>query len=304
MREPARRETAGNGEEGIGVVVMDYDQPAMTSRCLAGLAEGKRTPDHVVLICNGDDDGSRIAIPATVPITVISPNCNLGCAGGRNMGLKWLYDNTDLASFMLLDNDAVSAPHLLERVAADPPIPSEVLAPVIFDSDGGDVWSSGGTIAVDGSITQLTNMPENGCPVDVDWAPGACLIIHRDAWTAIGHFDEGLDFLFEDIDWCCRFTASGGRMRVRPDLRVTHTPHQTLGGRWSPERVRLWARNGTIFLCTSVRSRPRHLGKWLSQEARLVVRDFRRGQRRWATARLRGLWEGCVDSARRRLLPP
>lgn len=61
-------------------------------------------------------------------------------------------------------------------------------------------------------------------PRDVPWVAGSCLMVRRDAFTAVGGFDDGFFLYFEDIDFCLRLRAEG--MRVRYDPRVTLVHHR------------------------------------------------------------------------------
>jgi GT2 family glycosyltransferase len=287
--------------ESVGVVVLDFNQRTITTRCLASLAQGDQIPAIVVLIENGSQSLDDLAVEP-LHIVRLRPGRNLGCAGGRNFGLAYLTQNTSVGTFVVLDNDTVVPPEFLARVAALSLQNLEVAAPVTLDLATKVVWSCGGTITGDGSIEQLTSLAGMGpsACAEVDWSPGACLIMHRQAWTEIGPFDEWLNFLFEDIDWCVRVRRAGGRIVVHRNLELLHEANQSLGGRWSPERVRLWARNGTVFILTIVRPGVMANVKWIGGETLLAFRDLALGRLAWFTARLSGLGEGLRESVRRR----
>jgi GT2 family glycosyltransferase len=289
----------------IGVVVMDLDQHMLTARCLRSLAVGNHRPDVVVLIENGKEafDITSDSDIAGLPTVVLHPGRNLGCAGGRNLGLNYLARNTDVGTLVVLDNDTVVPPDFLQRVAARPPEPLDVVAPVVFDLTSGAIWSSGGIVDASGGVRQLSDLPgEAAVSRVVNWAPGACLVMHPDTWVSVGEFDLWLDFLFEDIEWCQRVDRVGGRVLVWPELCLQHEPHQSLGGRWSPQRVRYWARNGTVFKISVTRAGPRAIARWLASETLLAARDLLKGRMAWSTARAIGLVEGLRESRRRRLL--
>jgi GT2 family glycosyltransferase len=291
---------------GVGVVVLDLDQQELTGRCLRSLAAGTSRPDFVVLLENGHQsvvlDGESQRCAKATPV-VLRPSLNLRCAGGRNLGLNYLFRNTDVETMVALDNDTVVPPDFVEALAASPPQPLDVVAPVVFDLATGEVWSSGGTIGRDGDARQLDDLPRQGQPRQVDWAPGACLAMHRDTWAAVGEFDPWIEFLFDDIEWCHRVKQVGGRVLIRPELRIDHEPHQSLGGRWSPERVRYWSRNGTLFRVTVAKTRLRPTARWLAGQSLLSVRDLLTGRVRWSVARVAGLVEGLIEARRRATAP-
>src|SRR3990172_9168390 len=48
-------------------------------------------------------------------------------------------------------------------------------------------------------------------PAEVEQPAGACLLVHRSAWDAVGGFDESFHPLwFEDVDLCRRLRVRGG----------------------------------------------------------------------------------------------
>lgn len=56
----------------------------------------------------------------------------------------------------------------------------------------------------------------------VDWITGACMLIPREAWDAVGGFDEAYFFYFEDVDLCRRLRRAGYEIRYAPDAVVVH----------------------------------------------------------------------------------
>ena len=288
----------------IGVVILDFNQSLITARCLRSLAKGDLVPDVVVLIENGSEPLNDMHDDvASLNLIKLHPGQNLGCAGGRNLGLNYLLANSQVTAFVVLDNDTVIPKDFVKRVSNFAIQPLEVVAPVIVDINTKTIWSCGGTMASDGSIEQLTviNNTQNHEWIPVDWSPGACLIMTRNTWEIAGEFDNWVNFLFEDIEWCLRIKKAGGRVLIRPDLQLFHDPHQSLGGRWSPTRVRFWARNGTFIRVVSLQASLVVVTKWLTSEIALVVRDLVTGRASWASARMGGLMEGLHESIRRRI---
>ena len=285
-----------------GIVVLDFNQGALTTRCLQSLQQGTREPTLVVLVENGARLADDRALDS-LRVVRLHPGRNLGCAGGRNFGLDYLANKTDVDRFVVLDNDTVVASDFIEQVADLPLQPLEVAAPVILDFATSQIWSCGGTITADGSINQLTCLPHDG-PSDraeVDWSPGACLIMSRHTWGSVGPFDSWLNFLFEDIDWCVRLRRAGGRVVIHRNLQLLHEAHQSLGGYWSPTRVRFWARNGTVFRFTCVSPGLMANTRWVLNETWLCLRDLFKAGPAWSAARLSGLADGLHESYRRRM---
>jgi GT2 family glycosyltransferase len=285
------------------LVLLDYDQASITQRCLRSVAAGSRRPDGIVLVENGQrpvDLESDEAV-AEMGVHVLRPGRNVGAAAGRNLGLDHLVENTDVERFVLLDNDTTVSPEFFELAAVMPLDPFEIAAPLVLDSESGKVIYAGGRFDRHLRPRVITEWPEGSTERRrVDWAPTAALVFDRDLWLRVGGFDPWYEFLWEDVDWCYRAAGLGAIIRVTPELRVMHEPHQSTGGAFSPERLRLWSRNGTVFLFASARVGWRSRLKWFSLEFGRILRELRAGWTPSAMGRIRGLGEGLREVMRRR----
>lgn len=286
----------------VGVVLLDFNQSEVTVRCLESIAENNVIPDHVVVVENGTKRISRDKISAlrdTLQITLLRPGRNLGCAGGRNLALNYLASNTNLSRYMVIDNDTVLPKEFFQRLAEVNMDALDVVAPVILPLQEGSAWT-GGTLSRNGDPAVRRTVPEpDSDPIVVDWAPGACLIMRPESWETVGEFDEWMDFYFEDTDWCVRLGQHGGNVVVRPELRIEHEKHHSLGGKGSPERTRFWARNGTVFHAHSVKAGNVTTAKWTVTELLKSTREIVTGDVRTGRKRVRGVVEGIIETVSR-----
>ena len=77
---------------------------------------------------------------------------------------------------------------------------------------------------------------------DVFTVPGACTLVRADLFSEIGGYDEGIDFLMDDVSLCWRAHVAGARVIVAPDARARHL--EALGVRRPvDDRRRLQARH-------------------------------------------------------------
>ena len=284
--------------------MLDFNQAPVTRRCLRSLASGDRQPDEVVLVENGDqtvdlelDDGV-----AGLGVRVLRPGWNVKAATGRNLALNYLVRNSTVERFVMLDNDTVVPPEFIGLAAEIPLEPLEIGAPLVFDLASEELLYAGGEFKPNRLPRIISSWPpEADRPRPVDWAPTVALVLDRETWLHVGGFDPWYAFSWEDVEWCHRAVGTGASIQVEPDLRVMHEAHQSGGGPFSPERLRLWARNGTVFLFVTARVGWRPRVAWIVGELRSARRECRAGWTASAKGRLRGLRQGLAEVARRRL---
>lgn len=81
-------------------------------------------------------------------------------------------------------------------------------------------------------------------PAEVEQPAGACLVVKRAAWEDVGGFDEGFFPLwFEDVDFCRRLRARGGRIVYEPRARFRHAGGHSLASLGARAQQLYWYRN-------------------------------------------------------------
>jgi N-acetylglucosaminyl-diphospho-decaprenol L-rhamnosyltransferase len=63
----------------------------------------------------------------------------------------------------------------------------------------------------------------------VDWAAGACVLCSREAWNAVGGFDERFFLYVEEVDFQRRLADSGFPSYYLPEAKVTHAAPNAAG---------------------------------------------------------------------------
>jgi len=115
----------------FGVVVLNWNNAHDTIPCLESLLGADPRPTHVVVVDNGSTDASVanirrwgrqhgvIAENGELPwLIVIEAGANRGFAGGNNLGIKLLQDQTEVTHLMLLNNDATVAPDFFAEISS------------------------------------------------------------------------------------------------------------------------------------------------------------------------------------------
>jgi len=86
-----------------------------------------------------------------------------------------------------------------------------------------------------GAVTKLLSKWVVSCemsadePGQIDWVPGASLIIRREVFDSIGLMDEDYFLYYEETDFCLQARRSGWSCWYVPQSRVMHIAGQSTG---------------------------------------------------------------------------
>ena len=73
-------------------------------------------------------------------------------------------------------------------------------------------------------------------PQELSAVTGACMLVKRSAFDAVGGFDEALPVAFNDIDFCIRLRMAGWRIAWTPDAELYHHESISRGKEDTPEK--------------------------------------------------------------------
>jgi GT2 family glycosyltransferase len=76
----------------------------------------------------------------------------------------------------------------------------------------------------------------------VPWAVAALLLVRREAWDAVGGFDERQFMYAEDLDICWRLARSGRHVRWAPGAVVQHESAAATTQAWGGDTTERWQR--------------------------------------------------------------
>ncbi len=90
-------------------------------------------------------------------------------------------------------------------------------------------------------------------PRPVDWVAGMFHLFRRDAFAAVGGYDEGYHLYYEDVDLCARLWQRGEAVWLVPQAVVTHAAQRTSRRRlrytlWHAQSMAryLWRYRGSV----------------------------------------------------------
>ncbi|WP_420109508.1 glycosyltransferase family 2 protein, partial [Mycolicibacter arupensis] len=235
--------------EALPVVTVTYSPGWHLDRFLASLSLATDRPVRVVMADNGSTDGApEEAVQRYPHVHLLRTGANLGYGGAVNAGVAQLdAEDAPRSEFLIVANPDVqwgpgSIDALLDAAARWPN--AATLGPLIRDPDGSVYPSArhlpslirGGMHAVVGPV--WPNNPwsrayrqEHQEPSErpVGWLSGACLLVRRAAFDAIGGFDERYFLYMEDVDLGDRLAKDGWLNVYVPSAEVLHQKGHATG---------------------------------------------------------------------------
>jgi GT2 family glycosyltransferase len=225
----------------ISLVIVSYNTCRELGTCLASI--NRWAASQVVVVDNNSSDGSVEMVRSEFPwVTLCANQTNIGYGAAVNRAVKVCVSKYVL----VLNSDTILQPGALEALSRylDQHPRAAVVGPRLVNADGTlqascypfpaphDTFLENSTcaIAVGRLIRRyvpgirdlyLRTWPHNVARV-VPWVKGAALAIRREAFDAIGGFDEAFFMYFEDADLCCRIQKAGWEVHFAPVTTVVH----------------------------------------------------------------------------------
>jgi GT2 family glycosyltransferase len=235
----------------ILAVVLNYNGPADTIRCVDWLSRLAPAPPVILVVDNASHEGSVTEIRAAHPgLEILELPSNLGFSGGNNRGIKhavaksekmgrpydfiWLINNDTYG-----EDDALAA--LVGQANADEKI--GVVGSVLISPAPERRVQSRGTHVSPAFALTWTNHDRGA---SVNSLCGASMLIRTAALEEVGLLDETFFFCWEDADLCQRLLAAGWKLAVAEGSVVTHKEGASAAGS-SPFRMFHHVRGIVLF---------------------------------------------------------
>ncbi|MDO7881024.1 glycosyltransferase [Salinibacterium soli] len=218
------------------VVVVTYRSADVIAECLAFVADLDDADDvDVVVIDNASPDETLTAIPRHPRIRVIEGDENTGFARAVNRAVATVAANRDL---LLLNPDAVIHAAGVRELGRERSLRGGIVAPVIVHPGGRlrvasagrapTVWRMlthySGLSLLPGSVFEGHYLRSSRVRRErvVDWSTGACLLVSRETWDAVGGLSERWFMYAEDVKLGVDATRAGHPVTVLPRVVATH----------------------------------------------------------------------------------
>jgi GT2 family glycosyltransferase len=210
----------------IDVVILTWNDGELLGRAVESALASKGVEIGVIVVDNGSDPVA--VVPCDSGLTLLRNPTNMGVARGRNQGAQ-----VATAPYVcFLDSDAQLLPGTLARLAEalDDSLDVALAAPVFTgqrpeESAGRAPSPAVKALRVLGLRHTYAPVSDDGPRWDVDFAIGACQLVRRDAFVAVGGFDDSYFYGPEDVDLCLRLRERGWRV-VQVGAGCEHPPRR------------------------------------------------------------------------------
>lgn len=232
----------------LAAVLVNYNAGAELRTALQSVADEMRGRTwEAVVVDNASTDGSERIVGEFAPQARLIPNSrNVGFGRGINQGVA----ASRAAAILVMNPDCRLEAGALAalRSELDTHPACAIVGPRILDPDGslqgsvrGDPDMLTGLFGRASALRRIApglrvarrnvladpDLPHGTRSVTVDWMSGACLLARRDAFEAVGGFDERYFMYWEDADLCRRLRARGYEVRYVPGAVAVHCVGQS-----------------------------------------------------------------------------
>lgn len=279
----------------FSVVIANYNGARHLPVLLAALRRQSFGDFETIVVDDASSDGSVELVERDFPeVRVVVNRANAGFAAACNTGAAAAYGRyiIQLNSDTEPADDWLAA--LAQAIVAHPHAVAVASKLLLFDRR--DVIHSAGDLLGRDGVAHNRGVWEQDrgqydARTQVFGACGGAAVWRRDAWQALGGFDESFWMYMEDVDLSFRARLAGGEVVFAPDARVYHHLSATGGdvlASYYVGRNSVWLLAKNMPTPLLLRNLPQILGAQLG----VTIDALRNWRGEAARARLRGQWDG------------
>jgi len=233
----------------LTVVVVDWNLPEYTVRCIHSLLDDGVPADRIVVVENGPTEENWQRVTAELPDCVLLRiERNVGYAAANNMGARVLSGD----AYLLVNNDAfVHGRGAVGRMLAA--LDGEGVSVIVPRLLNADLTRQPSVVPFTTPLVALVRASGLSRFVPNRWQPrfsthwdhassreiqaavGAVMLVEGEIWNALGGLQETAFMYAEDLDFCWRVRRAGRRTWFAADAEFVHLGGASSDRRWSGE---------------------------------------------------------------------
>ena len=237
----------------VTVLIVNYNSGPWLGRCIRALRGRDGRYPLIEVVDNDSSDGSVSLAPQWDGVRVRRAPRNLGFARGVNTAAR-----AARTEFLLIINPdclllADPLQHLISDLDRHPQ--AAMVSGRIFDMDGNEQRGSrrclptrkrvlGEVLGGGRERIDLLHLPAPEQSMEVEALSGACMLVRRSAFLAVGGLDKRYPMHFEDVDLMARLRQAGWTLRLVPEVVVSHAGG--VSSRSRPVRV-MWKKHRGLW---------------------------------------------------------
>lgn len=237
----------------VSIIAVNFNQTAVTAAFLDSVRRLQYPAIEVILVDNGSSDPPGAWLEQHYPeVRYLETGCNLGFAGGNNVGIRAARGEY----LLLVNNDTELEADVVERLLACFSSADDVgmVCPLLLYHEPADVVQYAGytplhpVTARNRTIGQFE--PDRGQYTEVRETPfahGAAMFTSRAVLERVGLMAEDYFLYYEELDWSARIRKAGYRILVEPRARVLHKESVSVG-KDSPLKTYFMTRNRMLYM--------------------------------------------------------
>ncbi|MEO7426184.1 MAG: glycosyltransferase [Fibrobacteria bacterium] len=221
--------TAPLPSHSVAIIIPVFNKMELTRDCLASIARHypQDVSPEVIVFDNASSDGTQAYLESAQQeydwLKVIRSKTNLGFAGANNKASQLC----DADVLVFLNNDTIVQPAWLERMLdrIDDHGVGMVGAKLIYPD--GRIQHAGMVFDKQGTPTHIHHLAGRGdtavnSPMEYPAVTGACIMMKRSLYEAVGRMETEYPMYYEDVDLCFKVREKGYKIIYQPESTVIH----------------------------------------------------------------------------------
>ena len=203
--------------QNLTIVIVTFKSEKVIDKCINSI--GQNVP--IIVVENSNNQKFKHDLESKYKnLKCILSGSNLGMGAGNNVGIKAA--TTDYV--LILNPDATLEPNSLDKLFLASKKLSEftILSPINVD------------LNFPNYKTKEIPKDEN-TPFQVDYVDGFSMLLNKNKFNDVIHFDENFFLYLENNDLCLRVKRAGGSVYIVPTAKINHRGSMTVDAKYKDE---------------------------------------------------------------------